>query len=85
MIEHLFYQVNGRGRCRRRRSQSEMTRNSCPEARNRIAPSGVYRTMKRDSSVLLAATLRTALMVVLAMILILVLLPAVLAAQAAAR
>ena len=39
--------------------------------------------MKRDSSGLLALTLRTGLMVVVAMILILVLLPAVLGAQAA--
>jgi len=39
--------------------------------------------MKRDSSGLLAITLRTGLMVALAIILILVLLPAVLAAQAA--
>jgi len=39
--------------------------------------------MKRDSSGLLAITLRTGLMVALAMILILVLLPAVVAAQAA--
>jgi len=39
--------------------------------------------MKRDSSGLLALTLRTGLMVVLATVLILILLPAVLAAQAA--
>ena len=39
--------------------------------------------MKRDSSGLLAITLRTGLMVALAIILILVLLPAVVAAQAA--
>jgi hypothetical protein len=39
--------------------------------------------MKRDSTGLLAITLRTGLMVGLALILILILLPAVLAAQAA--
>jgi hypothetical protein len=39
--------------------------------------------MKRDSSGLLAITLRTGLLVGIALILILVLLPAVLAAQAA--
>lgn len=39
--------------------------------------------MKRDSSSLLALTVRTAITVALALILILVLLPAVLAAQAA--
>lgn len=39
--------------------------------------------MKRDSARLLAATIRTGLMVGLALILILILLPAALAAQAA--
>lgn len=85
MIEHLFCWVNPVPLLRRRRSWSAMARNSCRETRNRTASSGVYRAMKRDSSVLLAATLRTGLMVALAMILILVLLPAVLDAQAAAR
>ena len=50
--------------------------------RNNDPASGVYRRMKRTSS-LLAVTLRTGLMVGLALILILFLLPAVLAAQAA--
>ena len=54
-----------------------------PPTRNTRGPSGVYSAMKRDSSGLLAITLRTGLMVALAMILILVLLPAVVAAQAA--
>ena len=51
--------------------------------RNTGLGSGVYCGMKRDSSGLLALTVRTGLMVALAIILILVLLPAVLAAQAA--
>ncbi len=84
MIEQSFGLVNPEARPRGRKSRSRMTRNSCPNRRNRSGLSGVYRAMKRDSSVLLAATLRTGLMVVVAIILILVLLPAVLAAQAAA-
>ncbi len=59
-----------------------MARNSPSETRNNDPSSGVYRRMKRTSS-LLAVTLRTGLMVGLALILILFLLPAVLAAQAA--
>ena len=51
--------------------------------RNRSASSGVYRPMKRDSSRLLVATLRTGSMVAIALLLILVLLPAALAAQGA--
>jgi len=54
-----------------------------PPTRNTRGPSVVYCAMKRDSSGLLAITLRTGLMVALAIILILILLPAVLAAQAA--
>ena len=54
-----------------------------PPTRNTGGPPGVYSAMKRDSSGLLAITLRTGFMVALAIILILVLLPAVLAAQAA--
>ncbi len=51
--------------------------------RNTTGPSRVYCRMKRDTSGLLAITVRTGLMVVVAIILILVLLPAVLGAQAA--
>ncbi len=51
--------------------------------RNRLTPSGVYSHMKRDSSRLLVASLRTGLMVGLALVLILVLLPAAVGAQAA--
>jgi hypothetical protein len=60
-----------------------MPRKSSPNRRNRTPGSGVYRAMKRDSSRLLVATIRTAIMVAVAMLLILVLLPAALAAQAA--
>jgi hypothetical protein len=54
-----------------------------PELRNISSLSRVSGAMKRDSTGLLAITIRTGLMVGLAMILILILLPAVLAAQAA--
>ena len=83
MIEHLFDSgtvrapevppADGRIGCR----------NSARNRRNRTASPGVYRAMKRDSARLLAATIRTGLMVGLALILILILLPAALAAQAA--
>jgi hypothetical protein len=57
------------------------SRNSSSGTRNTDASSGVYTAMKRTRANLLAATLRTGLMVVVALILILVLLPAALAAQ----
>lgn len=60
-----------------------MTRNSASAERNNRPSSGVYSGMKRNSSGLVASTLRTTIAVGLALILILVLLPAVLAAQAA--
>jgi hypothetical protein len=54
-----------------------------PIRRNRIGRSGVYTAhMKRDTTSLVAATLRTGFLVGLAVILILVLFPAI-AAQAA--
>lgn len=60
-----------------------MSRKSPGRGRNNAPTPGVSRRMKRDSSSLLALTVRTAITVALALILILVLLPAVLAAQAA--
>lgn len=94
MIEHPFCSGKMRARGRRHRTglwaagsparpwpdrMSKIARNR----RNRTTSPGVYRAMKRDPARLLAATLRTGLLVGLALILILILLPAALAAQAA--
>lgn len=83
MIEHLFCS----GKTGRPEVLPRSGRIGCEKSpanrRNRTASPGVYRAMKRDSTRLLAATLRIGLMVGLALILILILLPAALAAQAA--
>jgi len=87
MIERLFGLVKVwiaiRGQRFGRKSRLGITRKSPRNPRNRTTARGVYRAMKRDSSRLLAATIRTGIMVAVAMLLILVLLPAALAAQAA--
>lgn len=74
---------DGRPAQRYRPAIAEIAMKFANLTRNTDCPSGVYTPMKRDSSGLLALTLRTGLMVLVAMILILILLPAVLAAQAA--
>ena len=79
MIEHLFGLVN--------RPVLEVPGGDPPKiVPPRAKQNGRFRRLtavKRDPSALLAATLRTGLMVGLAVLLILVLLPAAMAAQAA--
>jgi Mg/Co/Ni transporter MgtE len=62
-----------------------MTRNSCRGSRNRIRDLGVYLGMKRDTSHLVAATLRTGFLVGFALLLILVLFPAAMAQASGPR
>jgi hypothetical protein len=77
MIERLFDLV--------KRKPSWRPRNLSSGRRNRIRRSGVYTGMKRDSVSLVAATVRTGLLVGFVLILILVLFPAAMAQAAGPR
>ena len=75
MIERLFGLV--------KTGTAALTRNSHPRGATEPGHPASTASMKRDTSSLVAATLKTGLLVGLALILILVILPAALAAQAA--
>jgi hypothetical protein len=81
MIEHLFDLVKGPTR----KSGPRMARKSRGQTRNRIGRLGVYTGMKRDSSSLVLATLRTGFLVGFALLLILVLFPAAIAQASGPR